>query len=142
LGYIHCDDKSSGAAVNRLLNPTVKGVPLEGDSISIKLPYKVRQLSGEYPLMEFAPGDHFKAEIGCLDPDTHCTVIFEVMLYYSDKQNFVIGRWSLTNDPGFEQIDLDLSKFAGQKVWLALDTSNDNSLVDQNPIWFMPRIEN
>lgn len=92
----------------------------------------------EHPEIEIQPGDHFKSSISCRLADSTCEIIFEVMFDRS-----MIGRWEIDRNGGEQDIDVDLSKFAGQKGRFSLNTQSIyvRRLSDQDAVWFIPRIE-
>ena len=97
---------------------------------------------GQYPSYRVEDGDHFRAEIGCLDDNADCDVIFQ--LDYALETGLVrsLGTWSETSDGETRVLDLDLSVLDGLLIDLILSVKNVDSGTDANAFWLAPHIRN
>lgn len=102
-----------------------------------------RYLSGEFPGITIQEGDHYRATIACLHETPDCNLSFTAYLGIQNKPGVRLGTWKPTGENSIEEIDIDLSKFAGQVVRFSLSLSSDDykSKGNQDVVWIMPRIE-
>ena len=99
-------------------------------------------ISGKFPAVQIANGDHFMAWVGCLDDSEGCKVTFYLDYQVDGGPVQSMGSWDEVYDGQVTVIDIDLSSLAGKNVTFILSVEVDNSDPDDaNAFWFAPRIE-
>ncbi|HNB51507.1 MAG TPA: NBR1-Ig-like domain-containing protein [Anaerolineales bacterium] len=98
-------------------------------------------ISGTYPSLLIAAGDHFYTYVGCLDNSPQCNMIFQLD-YRIKGTNTVIplGQWEEIFDENITFVDLDLSALAGQEVEFIFTVKAKASPDDDNGFWLSPHI--
>jgi hypothetical protein len=98
-------------------------------------------ISGQYPPYRVRDGDHFVAEVGCLDDSQGCDVGFQLN-YQAGGTLRRLGSWREVFDGQVTSINLDLSFLAGQSVSFILETVNNGRASRADAYWFVPHIRN
>jgi hypothetical protein len=95
---------------------------------------------GVYPDYVVQAGDHFQASVGCEQNATTCSVLFR--LSYLDEASALHDLWTLGEfyDGKYFNLDLDLSRLAGQRVKFVLNVSSLGSATGDRALWVAPRI--
>jgi hypothetical protein len=100
------------------------------------------RISGQFPSYQVQPGDHFKAQIGCVDGFPKCNVLFQLSYVGEDKVAHSLGSWGQTEDAYIDQLDFDLSAQAGTTIQMIFTVSNnDGSNEDDHAFWLNPIIQ-
>lgn len=142
-GVLACPGTTSDANgfVIRKDNPTISnGTALSGVAIETHPQWtNSGRINGKFPGIEIESGDHFRAQIGCLQGAESCNVDF--FLYYTDESDVLHSQsWNVIAGDAPKEIDVDLSGSAGQEIRVTLSvTANGNSTQDW-AIWYYPRI--
>jgi hypothetical protein len=98
------------------------------------------EISGVYPAYRVQNGDHFMADIGCLENSPRCDVTFILDYQISGQQVRNLGSWREVSDSHLTRLDLDLSGLAGQSVQFILRVVNNGRAADANAFWLVPGI--
>lgn len=95
---------------------------------------------GVYPEYEVQAGDHLQASVGCEKDATACSVLFRIS--YLDQAGAPHDLWTLGEfyDGKYFNLDLDLSREAGQKVKFVLYVSSLGSAAGDRALWVGPRL--
>jgi hypothetical protein len=98
-------------------------------------------ISGTYPAFKVKDGDHFLADVGCLEDYTKCDVIFQ--LNYRDNGPGLknLGEWHEVYDGKATRIDVDLSPLAGESVEFVLTVLANGSPTQDAAFWLVPHIQ-
>jgi hypothetical protein len=99
-------------------------------------------ISGEYPAFRVRDGDHFISEVGCLEDNPDCELLFELSYREMDGDVHNLDSWHQTYDEQTQRIELDLSDLEGETVRFILSVTNRGRHTDANGFWLMPHIEN
>jgi hypothetical protein len=135
------DPDLSGPAVSIQSASTIGGKKIEGQAVLVPTG-SFDYVYGEYPTIEIQAGDHFKATIACLTDSPDCNMDFDVYLQMLNRPGIHLGAWSPKGENRIEEINLDLTKFAGRRVRFAFVTSKDDyKKAGQDIVWILPKIE-
>lgn len=98
-------------------------------------------ISGTYPAFKVKDGDHFLADVGCLEGYTKCDVIFQ--LNYRDNGPALknLGEWHEVYDGKATRIDIDLSALAGKSVEFVLTVLANGESNQDAAFWLVPHIQ-
>lgn len=131
-------------SVERLLIGTGSGeLQLVGNELLFNLPQDYGLLIGDYPVWDVRTGDHFRAVLKCHDPARECDLIFSIKLRQQDGRSTLIGQWRVTTNPKDADIDVDLSRFVGERVSFSLEVRKTNGNRPEKAAYLIiPRIEN
>jgi len=99
-------------------------------------------ISGEYPEWLVRPGDRFISEVGCLDDNPDCDLVFELDYRERDGDIENLDRWHETYDGETTYIEIDLSDLEGETVRFILSVTNQGRHSEAQGFWLVPRIEN
>jgi len=97
-------------------------------------------IQGKFPAYNVQAGDHFRATVGCLDGYERCQVIFQLKYQIGDGPVLDLGRWDENYDETTTDVDVDLSRLAGQKVKFILMVKADGSPREDAAFWLVPHI--
>ena len=98
-------------------------------------------IAGTYPAILIQSGDHFFAQVGCLENSPKCKVTFQLDYKLNGGNEILtLGTWDEEYDEEVTIIDLDLSPFAGEAVQFILTVKAKASPDDDNAFWFAPHI--
>jgi hypothetical protein len=104
-------------------------------------PTKGGWIKGVYPAYKVKSGDHFLADLGCLENNPGCKVTFTLDYQVPGNQVKHLGTWSETYDGVITRVDLDLSSLVGKTVQFILKVTNNGNKVNQaNAFWLAPSI--
>ncbi len=97
-------------------------------------------IQGVYPPYKVREGDHFLADIGCLDDNKGCEVLFTLEYQVSGGAVKKIGEWVEVYDGAITRIDVDLSDLEGKTVQLILGVTGYGKPSRANPFWLVPSV--
>lgn len=97
-------------------------------------------IQGIYPAFTVKDGDKFRATIQCEGGSTGCDIKFE--LYYTAEGGTPkgLGDWFEVYDNKWNNVEVDLSSLAGQKVTFTLVVWNQGSAQNNRGLWLFPII--
>lgn len=136
------NSKSASGSVIFLGNPRLEGNRQENEPTLWTRPPKNKGswIQGVYPAFKVKNGDHFIAEIGCLDQSPNCKVTFTLQYQVPGKKAQTLGEWYETNDGKTTLIDIDLSFLAEKQVKFILTVTNNAKDGNPNAFWFVPSV--
>jgi len=97
-------------------------------------------IEGKYPEFKIKSGDHFVADIGCLDDSKGCDVTFIIGYQEGSGSPKNLGSWHEVYDGNITSINLDLTPLAGKTVKFILTVINNGKPYKANAFWFTPGI--
>jgi hypothetical protein len=97
-------------------------------------------ISGTYPEYKVKDGDHFLADIGCLEGNSGCDVTFSLEYQVSGGSPHNLGEWDETYDGSIRRVDVDLSSLADRRVRLILSVTNQGRASKANAFWLAPSV--
>jgi hypothetical protein len=97
-------------------------------------------ISGIYPEYKVRANDHFLADIGCLDGNKNCAVLFELSYQTPNGAVSKLGEWYQEYDGQIARIDFDLSGLVGQTVKFILTVQNRGKPAHASAFWLAPSI--
>jgi len=99
-------------------------------------------ITGDYPYYLVQPGDSFMAELGCLDNNPRCDVIFRLDYQTNLGTSGNLYTRRETSDGATHLVSIDLSPLVGKLVRFFLTVQNDGTYGDAEAVWLAPRVEN
>ncbi|MEJ2759620.1 MAG: NBR1-Ig-like domain-containing protein, partial [Anaerolineales bacterium] len=103
---------------------------------------KEERVRGIYPAYLVQPGDHFVTQTGCVEGSMDCKMEMRVLYQVKGGSGGVLDEWIEKYDGKLTLIDIDLSTFAGQEVYLTLDMESKSTSSQNEIFWFVPSIRN
>ena len=104
-------------------------------------PTKGGWIKGVFPSYKVKSGEHFLADVGCLENYPGCKVTFALDYQVLGNQVKHLGTWNETYDGNITRIDLDLSALVGKSVQFILRVTNSgNKSTQANAFWLAPSI--
>lgn len=97
-------------------------------------------IQGIYPAFLVKDGDQFRATIQCEANSPKCSLKFELYYRIGDGAFKELGEWKEVYDNMWNQVKVDLSSLAGQKVQFSLVVWNDGTSQDNRGLWLNPMI--
>jgi hypothetical protein len=97
-------------------------------------------IMGVYPSYRVAAGDHFMADIGCLENSKGCDVTFHLSYQLPNGKVQDIDSWREIYDGKLRRVDVDLSKLDGKSVRFILAVTNNGKASAANAFWLVPSI--
>ena len=97
-------------------------------------------IQGIYPAFQVRDGDKFRATIQCEGGANGCKLKFEVYVREPGGKFVEIGEWYEAFDKKWQQVEVDLSAYAGKKLEFSLVVWNDGSSVNNRGLWLNPVI--
>ena len=97
-------------------------------------------ITGTYPSIKINSGDHFVADVGCLNDYNKCNVIFRLRYQIGDDDPVELGHWNEVYDGETTRIDEDLSALDGESVKIILMVKVNDHPADAAAFWLVPRI--
>jgi hypothetical protein len=97
-------------------------------------------ITGTFPPYKVKSGDHFTADVGCLDNSPTCDVTFAVNFQLPDGSINQMGSWHEVFDGQITHIDLDLGFLTDQTVRFMLNVVNLGNPGLPNAFWQTPSI--
>ncbi|PWH18393.1 MAG: hypothetical protein DDG59_06370 [Anaerolineae bacterium] len=136
------NSKSANGSVIFLGKPKFEGNRQENEPTLWTRPPKTKGswIQGVYPAFKIKNGDHFIAEIGCLDQSPSCKVTFTLQYQVPGNNAQTLGEWYETNDGKTTLIDIDLSALADKQVKFILTVTNNAKDGTPNAFWFVPSV--
>ncbi|MBN2550758.1 MAG: hypothetical protein JXB15_16455 [Anaerolineales bacterium] len=132
---------SDGSAI-MLTNPELENGRRENEPTLWMRPSQTHDgwITGEYPKYKVQSGDHFMAEIGCLEDNPGCDVTFYLAYQTSGGTVKNLGSWRETYDGFTTRLDIDLSSLAGKTVQFLLTVVNNGRASKATAFWLAPSI--
>jgi hypothetical protein len=98
-------------------------------------------IMGTYPEIDIKAGDRFLADIGCVDENDSCDVLFKFK-YINESGNLKdMGEWHEVYDGNITHIDIDLSNLADKSVQLVLIVDANGKSKEDAAFWLNPHIQ-
>jgi hypothetical protein len=143
-GALRCpgDVNSSRGFVRYTMSPTLENGRQENEQTIWMRPETTRGgwILGVYPLYTVRNGDHFMADIGCLEGSRGCDVTFYLSYQVPGKPVKTVGAWREVYDKKITRLVIDLSSLAGKQVQFILSVTNQGTPTDANAFWLVPSI--
>ena len=98
-------------------------------------------ITGKFPAVTIKSGDHFKANVGCLNGYTDCNVIFQVNYTADGGAVTNLGSWAEVYEGLYTNIDVSLDFLAGKKVVFFLVVQNNGASLEDKVFWTAPGIK-
>ena len=97
-------------------------------------------ITGTYPAINIKSGDHFQAQIGCLNKANDCDVIFRLEYQIGNGDVRLLGQWREVYEGKYYPINLDLSSLSDKKVKFIFTVLANGSGYEDYALWTAPRI--
>jgi hypothetical protein len=98
-------------------------------------------IAGYFPSIELEEGDRFASTIGCLDHKNDCSIRFSLEIETADGEIHALASWTENYDDVSQDIEVDLSEFAGLESSLILKLEeNGGRSLDAIGYWLNARI--
>lgn len=97
-------------------------------------------ISGTYPSIEIKDGDRFIADVGCLDDNEDCDVLFRLDYKIGSDPVKTLGEWHEVFDKHVTRINLDLSDLDDEKVKFILVVTTNGVYDEDAAFWLQPHI--
>ncbi len=97
-------------------------------------------ISGTYPSIEIQDGDRFIADVGCLDDNEDCDVLFKLEYKIGSSSVKSLGEWHEVFDHNITRIDVDLSDLDGEKVKFILTVTANGDYNEDAAFWLQPHL--
>ena len=98
-------------------------------------------IQGTYPSFQVKSGDHFLADIGCLEGYEKCNVLFTLKYQLGSDKPKKFDEWNETYDGKTTRIDIDLSSLDGEKVKFIFEVNTNGNFKDDAAFWLAPHIQ-
>lgn len=136
------NSKSANGSVIFLGKPVLEGSRQENEPTLWTRPPKAKGswIQGVYPAFKVKNGDHFIAEIGCLDQSPGCKVTFTLQYQVPGNKVQPLGEWQEVLDGKTTIVDIDLSFLADKQVKFILTVTNNAKDGNPNAFWFVPSV--
>jgi hypothetical protein len=145
-GYLPCpgDKNTSAGSVILLNSPVLETGKHENETTLWTRPQETRGgwISGAYPSYTVKPGDHFMADIGCLEGSQGCDVTFSLDYQVEGKAVKNLGTWREAYDGKITRLEIDLSSLVGKNVHFILGVTNHGTPSQADAFWLVPSIRN
>ncbi|HWQ83704.1 MAG TPA: NBR1-Ig-like domain-containing protein, partial [Anaerolineales bacterium] len=143
-GKLACPTTSSqeDGSINLTDRPVLENGRQENEFTLIVNPEQINNgyITGTYPVYRVNTGDHFLADIGCLENNQGCDVTFFLDGILSDGKVLSLGAWNESYDGRITRINLDLSSLNGQNVRFVLGLRANSRPGKANAFWLVPSI--
>lgn len=143
-GRISCPTTSSqeDGSINLTNRPVLENGRQENEFTLITNPEQVSNgyITGTYPVYKVNTGDHFLADVGCLENNQGCDVTFYLDGILGDGRVLSLGAWNESYDGRITRIDVDLSSLNGQNVRFVLGLRANSRPGKANAFWLVPSI--
>lgn len=97
-------------------------------------------IAGTYPAFEVKAGDRFLSDIGCLEDNKGCNVVFQLRYRIDDGPVQKLDGWQEIYDGEITRIDFDLSALSGEWVQFILFVKTNGNYKDDAAFWLVPQI--
>ncbi|MFN2195837.1 MAG: NBR1-Ig-like domain-containing protein [Anaerolineales bacterium] len=136
------DPASSGGSISIMDFPAMEDDRVEDEPALWTRPgtFIGAFITGEYPKYTVQTGDHFKADVGCLQGYEECDIVFIVAYRDASGRERTLQSFEETYDGKVTRIDLDLSALAGDEIELILSVRNFGRADHAQPFWLSPGI--
>jgi len=134
--------ESDDGSIVFLERPTLENGRREDESTIWTRPEATRDgwIQGVYPPYKVKAGDHFLSEIGCLEDNKSCEVVFSLDYQISGGAVKNLGEWYEVYDGSTTRVDVDLSALEGKTVQFILSVTNYGKPSHANPFWMVPSV--
>lgn len=143
-GSIDCpgNSKDDDGSVSRLDNPELEDGRSENEPALLTRPEATHNgwIQGVYPPYKVKEGDHFLADIGCLEDSKGCEVLFTLEYQVSGGPVKKLGEWYEVYDGAITRIDIDLSNQQGKTVQFILGVTGYGKPSRANAFWLVPSV--
>lgn len=143
-GSLPCpgDAQSSDGSVTLLDRPVLENGRREDEATILTRPEATRDgwIQGVYPPYKVRSGDHFLADVGCLENNQRCEVVFSLDYQIGGGGMKNLGEWYEIYDGSLTRIDVDLSALEGKNIQLILSVTNYGRPSQANAFWLAPSI--
>jgi Ig-like domain from next to BRCA1 gene len=143
-GSLPCpgDPNSDDGSVVLVDRPVLENGRREDESTLWTRPEETRDgwIQGVYPPYKVRAGDHFLAEVGCLDGNKNCQVVFSLDYQVSDGRVKNLGEWYEVYDEATTQINVDLSELESKSVQFIVSVTNYGKPSQANAFWLVPSV--
>lgn len=143
-GRLACPTTTSleDGSINLSNEPVLENGRQENEFTLLTSPEQINNgyITGTYPAYTVKTGDHFLADVGCLDGNQGCDVTFYLDGILSDGRILSLGAWNESYDGRITRINLDLSSLNGQSVRFVLGVRANSRPARANAFWLVPSI--
>lgn len=143
-GSIDCpgSPKDDEGSVSLLENPKLEDGRRENEPAILTRPEATRDgwIQGVYPPYKVKEGDHFLADIGCLEDSKGCEVLFTLEYQVSGGPVKKLGEWYEVYDGAITRVDVDLLNLQGKTVQLILGVTGYGKPSRANAFWMVPSV--
>lgn len=132
--------------VDRIDNPTMESGPVGGLPGLWTNPPIVTGgvVQGTFPALLIQSGDHFTAQVGCLEGNPNCNVNFELRYQVIVPPNSVVSENSSSQDELYDgslsSFNINLNSLSGQYVSFIFRVTANNDQQENAAVWVAPRI--
>ena len=143
-GKLACPTTSSqeDGSINLTDQPVLENGRQENEFTLLTSPEQINNgyITGTYPVYNVKTGDHFLADVGCLNDNQGCDVTFFIDGILSDGRVLSLGAWNEAYDGRITRINIDLSSLNGQNVRFVLGVRANSRPGRANAFWLVPSI--
>ncbi|NTU74685.1 MAG: hypothetical protein HGA53_02765 [Anaerolineaceae bacterium] len=145
-GDIGCpgeEDDFTNGSVRRSLKPRFENSTTDDEPTLIMIPNKGDngRIAGKYPEFEVPSSATFTALIGCMYDSPKCDVTFVLKYRISGSSTTeTLDTWGEKYDKKIQNISVDLSSLAGEKVSFTLEVQSKDNNSDDRAFWLFPRV--
>jgi len=97
-------------------------------------------INGTFPKYKVRSRDHFVADIGCLESNPECDVVFSLSALIEGKVVTELGTWRQKYDGKITHVSVDLRSLRGKTVQFILSVNNNGNPSQANAFWLEPVI--
>ena len=97
-------------------------------------------ITGTYPGINIKSGDHFQAQISCLNKANDCDVVFRLEYQIGNGAVRLLGEWHEAYEGKYYSINIDLSSLEGNKVKFIFTVLANGASHEDYALWTSPRI--
>ncbi len=95
-------------------------------------------ITGTFETVPIVAGNHFMADVGCLNGYELCSVIFKVKYRIRDGQIYTLAEARHEYGDGITRIDIDLNYLADRNITILLVVDNNRYPDDDAAFWLNP----
>jgi hypothetical protein len=135
-------DGGAGGVVRREAQPRLENGRLENEPALLVKASGVDGglVLGRYPAIPVAPGDRFRAVIGCLEDNPDCRATFRLRYRIGGGPVETLATWEEKYDGKITHADVDLTPLAGHDVQFFLSVRSHSGGEGTQAFWLQPRI--
>jgi hypothetical protein len=136
------DPDDEDGSVSLLNDPRLENGRRENEPTLLTRPEETHDgwIQGVYPSYKVKAGDHFLADIGCLEDSQGCEVLFTLEYQVSGGPVKQLGEWYEIYDGSITRVDVDLSGLEGKTIQLILSATGYGKPSRANPFWLAPSV--